>query len=133
MELLFADSGLVPSIATALSLPIVDWLGGPAAFGVVLVRRLSQKQEKVMDHIMESSRDFSQWFGDNLEGVEEIKLWNLFESRDRAFQDKLDGLLKRQKGALCWMPGTPSGSPCWSGASLSCFTWREASSSARAG
>ena len=99
VELLFADSGLVPSIATALSLPIVDWLGGPAAFGVVLARRLSQKQEKVMDHIMESSRDFSQWFGDNLEGVEEIKLWNLFKSRDRAFQDKLDGLLKCQKGS----------------------------------
>lgn len=99
VELLFADSGLVPSIANALGLPLVDWLGGPAAFGVVLVRRLSQKQEKVMDHIMESSRDFSQWFGDNLEGVEEIKLWNLFESRDRAFQDKLDGLLKCQKGS----------------------------------
>ena len=99
VELLFADSGLVPSIANALGLPLVDWLGGPAAFGVVLVRRLSQKQEKVMDQIMESSRDFSQWFGDNLEGVEEIKLWNLFESRDRAFQDKLDGLLKCQKGS----------------------------------
>lgn len=47
--------------------------------------------------MIESSRDFSQWFGDNLEGVEEIKLWNLFESRDRAFQAKLEGLLKLQK------------------------------------
>ncbi|MEY8313473.1 sugar ABC transporter permease [Oscillospiraceae bacterium 42-9] len=37
VELLFADSGLVPSIANALGLPLVDWLGGPAAFGVVLL------------------------------------------------------------------------------------------------
>lgn len=50
-----------------------------------------------MDDMIESSRDFSQWFGDNLEGVEEIKLWNLFESRDREFRSKLAGLLKLQK------------------------------------
>ena len=37
VELLFANSGLVPSIANALGLPLVDWLGGPAAFGVVLL------------------------------------------------------------------------------------------------
>ena len=37
VELLFADSGLIPSIANALGLPLVDWLGGPAAFGVVLL------------------------------------------------------------------------------------------------
>lgn len=64
---------------------------------ILLVRRFSKRQEKAMDDMIESSRDFSQWFGDNLEGVEEIKLWNLFESRDRAFRDKLDSLLKLQK------------------------------------
>ncbi len=37
VELFFADSGLVPSITNALGLPLTDWLGGPAAFGVVLL------------------------------------------------------------------------------------------------
>ena len=37
VELLFAEAGLVPNIAGALGLPMVDWLGGPAAFGVVLL------------------------------------------------------------------------------------------------
>lgn len=37
VELLFAETGLVPNIASALGLPLVDWLGGPAAFGVVLL------------------------------------------------------------------------------------------------
>lgn len=63
----------------------------------VLVKRLAGKQEAAVDAMIESSRDFSQWFGDNLEGIEEIKLWNLFESRDRAFRAKLDSLLGLQK------------------------------------
>ena len=37
VELLFAETGLVPNISNALGLPMVDWLGGPAAFGVVLL------------------------------------------------------------------------------------------------
>ncbi|NBJ88559.1 ABC transporter ATP-binding protein [Acutalibacter sp. 1XD8-36] len=90
-------SGLVGLLLISWKLTLIVVAMVPVK--ILLVRRLSQKQEKVMDQIMESSRDFSQWFGDNLEGVEEIKLWNLFESRDRAFQDKLDGLLKCQKGS----------------------------------
>lgn len=36
--------------------------------------------------MIESDRDFAQWFGDNLEGIEEFKLWNTFESQDIIFQ-----------------------------------------------
>lgn len=64
---------------------------------VFLVQRFSKRQEKTMDDMLESSRDFSQWFGDNLEGIDEIKLWNLFESRDKVFREKLDGFLQVQK------------------------------------
>ena len=64
---------------------------------VLLVRRFSKRREKAMDAMIESSRDFSQWFGDNLEGIEEVKLWNLFESRDRIFREKLGGMLRLQK------------------------------------
>ncbi len=63
----------------------------------LLVRRLSKRQERAMDQMIESSRDFSQWFGDNLEGIDELKLWNLFESRDRDFQSRQKALLKLQK------------------------------------
>lgn len=64
---------------------------------IVLVRKLSSRQEKAMDAMIESSRDFSQWFGDNLAGVDEIKLWNLFKTRDQAFQEKQKSLLNLQK------------------------------------
>ena len=34
-----------------------------------------------MDEMIKSSRDFSRWFGDNMNGVDEIKLWKLFQRR----------------------------------------------------
>ena len=82
-------SGLIGLLIISWKLTIVVLIMVPLK--ILLVRRLSRRQEEAIDHMIESSRDFSQWFGDNLEGVEEIKLWNLFESRDRAFQAKLEG------------------------------------------
>lgn len=66
---------------------------------VFLVRRFSKRQEKAMDDMIESSRDFSRWFGDNLEGIDEIKLWDLFGSRDKIFREKLGMVLSLQKGS----------------------------------
>lgn len=88
-------SGLIGLLIISWKLTIVVLIMVPLK--ILLVRRLSRRQEEAIDQMIESSRDFSQWFGDNLEGVEEIKLWNLFESRDRAFQAKLEGMLKLQK------------------------------------
>lgn len=88
-------SGLIGLLIISWKLTIVVLIMVPLK--IVLVRRLSRRQEEAIDQMIESSRDFSQWFGDNLEGVEEIKLWNLFKSRDRAFQAKLEGMLKLQK------------------------------------
>lgn len=63
----------------------------------LLVRFLSNRQERAMDKMIEESRDFSRWFGDNLNGVDEIKLWGLFEKRDREFQAKQKEVLRLQK------------------------------------
>ena len=88
-------SGLIGLFIISWKLTIVVLMMVPLK--IMLVRHLSRRQEEAIDQMIESSRDFSQWFGDNLEGVDEIKLWNLFESRDRAFRDKLNSLLKLQK------------------------------------
>ena len=50
-----------------------------------------------MDEMIESSRDFSRWFGDDLNGVDEIKLWDLFQSRDQVFREKQEKVLGVQK------------------------------------
>lgn len=61
---------------------------------LLLVRYFSKRREKAMEELLESSRDFSRWFGDNLDGIDEIKLWNLFESRGKAFQAKQKEILR---------------------------------------
>ncbi len=88
-------SGLVGLIIISWKLTLIVLAMVPIK--VLLVRRLSKRQEKAMDDMIESSRDFSQWFGDNLEGIDEIKLWNLFKSRDKEFQARQKSLLKLQK------------------------------------
>ena len=50
-----------------------------------------------MDEMIESSRDFSRWFGDDLNGVDEIKLWDLFQNRDQVFREKQEKVLGVQK------------------------------------
>ena len=88
-------SGLIGLFIISWRLALVVLAMVPLKF--LLVRTLSKRQERAMDEMIESSRDFSRWFGDNLNGVDEIKLWNLFASRDRAFREKQETVLRLQK------------------------------------
>lgn len=83
-------------------LVLISWKLALVVFAMVpikffLVRYLSRRQESIVDELIQNSRDFSRWFGDNLSGVDEIKLWNLFQSRDKMFRDKQEKILKIQK------------------------------------
>ena len=88
-------SGLVGLFVISWKLALVVLAMVPVKF--FLVRGLSKRREKAMDEMIESSRDFSRWFGDNLNGVDEIKLWNLFQSREKIFAERQGGLLKLEK------------------------------------
>lgn len=88
-------SGLVGLVIISWKLALVVLLMVPVKF--LLVRSLSARREKAMDEMIESSRDFSRWFGDNLNGVDEIKLWNLFQSREKVFREKQEKILHLQK------------------------------------
>ena len=92
-------SGLIGLFIISWKLALVVLAMVPVKF--FLVRGLSKRREKAMDEMLESSRDFSRWFGDNLGGVDEIKLWNLFKSREEAFSRQQGALLKlEKKGAM---------------------------------
>lgn len=68
---------------------------------VFMVKYFSKRREKAMEQILESSRDFSKWFGDNLDGINEIKLWGLFESREKTFREKQKYILNlEQKNSM---------------------------------
>lgn len=88
-------SGLVGLFVISWKLALVVLAMVPLKF--LLVRGLSKRRERAMDEMIESSRDFSRWFGDNLNGVDEIKLWNLFQSRKKIFAEQQSRLLKLEK------------------------------------
>ena len=88
-------SGLVGLFVISWKLALVVLAMVPVKF--FLVKGMSKRREKVMDEMIECSRDFSRWFGDNLNGVDEIKLWNLFQSREKFFAEKQRELLKLEK------------------------------------
>ena len=88
-------SGLVGLLLISWKLTLIVLAMVPIK--VLIVRQLSKYQETAMEKLIASSRDFSKWFGDSLEGIDEIKLWNLFESRGREFQSRQKEVLKLQK------------------------------------
>ena len=88
-------SGLIGLFLISWPLALVVLCMVPVKF--LLVRGLSKRQEKAMDEMIESSRDFSRWFGDDLNGVDEIKLWDLFQSRDKVFREKQEKVLQVEK------------------------------------
>lgn len=63
----------------------------------LLVRHLSKRQEKAMDALIEKSCAFSGWFGDNIEGIDEIKLWNLYKTKESDFSEKKREILEMSK------------------------------------
>lgn len=88
-------SGLIGLFLISWKLALIVVAMVPIKF--VLVCFLSKRQEKSMEEMIEASRDFSCWFGDNLNGVDEIKLWDLFKKRNETFQAKQKKILRLQK------------------------------------
>lgn len=72
---------------------------------ILLVKFFSKRQEKTMEDVIGQSREFSQWFGDTVDGVDEVKLWGLGDSREKIFsikQQRLIFLQKRNMMISCW-------------------------------
>ncbi|WP_347564025.1 ABC transporter transmembrane domain-containing protein [Neglectibacter sp. X58] len=89
-------------ISSLVGLYVISWKLALVVLAMVpikffLVKSMSKHREKAMEKMIESSRDFSRWFGDNLNGVDEIKLWNLFQSREKIFAQKQRELLGLEK------------------------------------
>lgn len=88
-------SGLVGLCLISWKLALVVITMVPIKY--LLVRSLSRRQEQVMSNVLESSRDFSRWFSDELNGIDEVKLWNLFQKQETIFQEKQKKILHGQK------------------------------------
>lgn len=95
--------GQVFSIISGLAgLIIINWKLTLVVLAVVpvkyfTVKTLSKRNEKKMEEMIESSRDFSGWFGDIISGIGEVKLWNLIKPKSEVFTRKQKKLLETEK------------------------------------
>ena len=88
-------SGIAGLLIISWKLTIVVLAMIPIKYFMVL--SLSKRKEKKMEELIECYRDFSAWFDDNIGGVKEIKLWNLYNHRYEIFEKKQKSILRLNK------------------------------------
>ena len=88
-------SGLVGLFLISWQLSLVILMMVPIKF--IVVSRLSKKRSDIMEETMETTRVFSKWFGDNQNGIDEIKLWNLYKEKIETFHHKVWKIIKTQR------------------------------------
>lgn len=54
----------------------------------LLIRVFADKKEKAVRDWMEAETEFAAWFADTVQGVQEIKLWNLYRSKRRELRNR---------------------------------------------
>lgn len=103
-------TSLFKIISGLIGLSVISWqltlmVIAMVPIKIVLVKYFSKRQEKAMEDIIDQSREFSQWFGDIVNGVDEVKLWGLADSCEKKFSTKQQRLLRLQKENTminCW-------------------------------
>lgn len=88
-------SGIAGLVIISWKLTLVVLAMAPIKYFTVL--KLSKRKEKKTEKLIEIYRDFSAWFDDNIGGVKEIKLWNLYDRRYKTFEKKQKDILKINK------------------------------------
>lgn len=90
-------SGLAGLIIINWKLTLMVLAVAPVKYFAVKV--LAKRNEKKMEEMIESSRDFSGWFGDIISGIGEVKLWNLLKPKSAVFTQKQKKLLETEKAS----------------------------------
>lgn len=90
-------SGSIGLFIISWKLALVVLIMAPIKF--YFVRRLASKQEVTTKATIEANQSFSQWFEDSLNGVEEIKLWNLYQQYERGIDNRQNDLLDLKKNS----------------------------------
>ena len=89
-------------ISGVAGLFIINWRLAFLVLAVVpvkymLIRICSEKEEKTMEQWIESSADFSAWLGDAVNGIREVKLWNLYSIKQGELKQWQEHILHLNK------------------------------------
>ena len=88
----FSVSSFLQIFGGLVGLSLLDWkltmfilLVIPVKYGIV--NSFAKKKNILMEQWIENSCLFSAWFGDCINGIREMKLWNLFYSKQEKFEE----------------------------------------------
>lgn len=84
----FSISSILQIVGGIVGLSILDWKLALLITLVVPVKYLvvyhfSRKKNQLFEQLIENTRAFSGWFGDCIDGIREMKLWDLFHIKSR--------------------------------------------------
>lgn len=88
-------SGFVGLLVISWKLALLVLLVVPLKY--LIVRTLAARKKMLMEQVMEQVRDFSGWFGDTLNGIREVKLWNLYGQTLAVFKEKQERMIERDE------------------------------------
>ena len=87
----FSISSILQIVGGIVGLSILDWKLALLITLVVPIKYLvvyhfSRKKNQLFEQLIENNRAFSGWFGDCIDGIREMKLWDLFRIKSRDFK-----------------------------------------------
>ena len=69
---------------------------------VLTTIKMSKQNEKISEERIQCNRTFSSWFGDIINGIKEVQMWNLRENVQRKLSDQQFKILQvNRKSVLC--------------------------------
>lgn len=84
-------SGVIGLFIISWKLALLVLLVVPVKY--LLIKIFSEQEEKLFEQEIDLSAKFSAWLGDSINGIREVKLWNLYKN-------KKEDLIRKQKDVL---------------------------------
>lgn len=63
----------------------------------IVMKHFAKKQKSIMDDFIISNQKYARWFGETVGGVEEVKLFNIFDKKHKEFALNQNNLIDKQK------------------------------------
>lgn len=60
----------------------------------IIVNYLTKLKKKVFEHLLDQNQKFSFWYGDTLNGINEVKLWGLYRKKEKEFLSYINKRIK---------------------------------------
>lgn len=86
--------GLVGMVIISWRLALIIVLFSPVRY--FIVKNLTGKNERVFKTLLNDYEEYSEWYGDTLAGIKEIKIWGLYESKVNEFRKKQEKIINKE-------------------------------------